>query len=708
MTSTTIHVGDMHCASCSSKIRAALESSGSVEQLMINPVLRQLFIQHSEQISPAQLMQNIEALGFTPSLDASGGKEAEDEHLLRRLGVAGICAMQVMMIQIALYAGFFQGMSDAFVRLLSFTALVFCIPVIAYSAVPFFVRGFAFIRQRPLTITAINMDTPIALAVAIAFGASFYATLTGQGEIYFDSVGMFTFLMLGARYLDQRFRHQLAVSDQLTSQLPSTAMRLNADQELEEVALNDLRVGDELWIPQGSQIPVDGELKDEQAKINTALLTGESEAVVRKSGELLFAGTFNDGPGFRMRTAQLADNSRISHIDALADEASFAKHKVSRLADQVARVFIPGILLIALATYLGWQFVDPEKALLATLAVLVVSCPCALSLATPAAISAALTSLRRRGILIRNSSAIEQCANVEDVYFDKTGTLTLPTPKVARVESYPKGRLSDSESDALLKIAATLQRHSSHPLAEAFKPFAVKDMDANNVELLGNQGLQGTVAGQRITIGTAELCDAAAWAIQPTEKAVYMAVDGKPAAVFILESSVRTDAAATIEELAALELGVHIISGDQASHCQALADQLHLGYSDSMTPERKQQEIANKRVMFIGDGLNDLPALASASVSIATMETVDLVKSKADGILMTSKLTALVELVRISRKAKSIMRENLLWALAYNLIAIPLAVAGLATPWMAALGMSASSLIVMANASRLLPSKEIG
>ena len=187
-----------------------------------------------------------------------------------------------------------------------------------------------------------------------------------------------------------------------------------------------------------------------------------------------------------------------------------------------------------------------------------------------------------------------------------------------------------------------------------------------------------------------------------------MAVDGKPAAVFILESSVRTDAAATIEELAALELGVHIISGDQASHCQALADQLHLGYSDSMTPERKQQEIANKRVMFIGDGLNDLPALASASVSITTMETVDLVKSKADGILMTSKLTALVELVRISRKAKSIMRENLLWALAYNLIAIPLAVAGLATPWMAALGMSASSLIVMANASRLLPSKEIG
>ena len=708
MTSTTIHVGDMHCASCSGKIKTALLQQTGIQRILVNPVLRQLFIQHSSELSSAQLMQDIEALGFRPSLDHSGVKQGAQTQWLRRLGIAGICAMQVMMIQIALYAGFFHGMSPAFERLLSFAAMLFCIPIVAYSAVPFFVRGFAWLVQRPCRWTGINMDTPIALAIAIAFTTSVWATLTGSGDVYFDSVGMFTFLMLGARYLDQRFRSHLQVSGELSKQLPLVAHRITKRDQIEDIELDEINTGDLLWVEQGAQIPADGKLVDKQARINTALLTGEADAIQRKAGDVLYAGTFNESAALTMRATHTVDNSRITSIDTLASEAGFAKHGVSRLADGVARIFIPAILGIALLTFVGWTLAGGD-ALSATLAVLVVSCPCALSLATPAAISGALSAARRKGVLIRNSRAIENSATIKSVYFDKTGTLTLPTPRLVDVVTLnPDQKLTEAERNRALNVAAALQRHSNHPLAQAFRPFDV-GLNTNAVEDCPGRGMRGDVEGNETSLGSAELCKVSLLPSQATNtdsalgrKIVYMSGCEGQRYAFILDTPVREDARQTIEILKSMGIEAQMSSGDVTEHCRPLAQDLDLSFASEMSPESKQREVMRQGTLFVGDGLNDLPALASADVSIATMETVDLVKSKADGILMTSRLGALIDLIEISRLAKKITRQNLVWALAYNCIAIPIAMAGLATPWLAALGMSASSLLVMANASRLL------
>jgi Cu2+-exporting ATPase len=689
---TAIAVEDMHCSACTGKIEKALGAIAGVTRMQFNPVRRHVVIEHANTLPAAELIRGIESAGFHPALLSNSGTgeraaASADRTLLKRLGIAGLAMMQVMMVQIALYAGAFQGMEPVYTRLLEYTALAFCIPVVSYSAMPFFVSAAVSLRR------GLNMDAPIALAIVIAFSASLWATLTGEGEVYYDSVVMFTFLMLGARYLEQRLKLRLQIEDSLLAALPRE-VRLIEDGAHRTVPLRDTGPGDRVWVGEGEQLPGDG-LLEAPALLEEAMLTGESDWARKPAGAPVFAGTFNRGAGFAYTLTATGDDARIGQIDRLAAASLSDKHALARMADRVARYFIPGILSIAAITYAIWWQVDPGTALPAMLAVLVVSCPCALSLATPAAITAAMARLRQAGVLIKDSAALERARGVQRVFIDKTGTLTSPDFRVTDQHTLP-----GYSATACLDIARALQAHAAHPLARAFSH------NGNHLETSGvtvqQQGVQGEVGGVPARIGSAAF---AGWpqGAESHGKQVYLSLAGDPAASFTVTAPLRGDAAPAIQALKRFGLDVQMLSGDDEAHCAEIARVLDIRYRPSLTPEQKNDALRNAAsTMFVGDGINDIPAITRAGLSVSTLETNDLVKSRADVVLLTPRLLALADIVRVGHRANRIMRENLAWALGYNLLAIPAAALGYAPPWAAALGMSASSILVMLNAMRLL------
>ena len=396
VTVTTISITDMHCAACVNKIRNALDFDW-VEATYFNPARRQVLVEHDDAADVVDLLRKIEDAGFHPHLNERRRHSHQQKQLLKRLGVAGLAMMQVMMAAIAMYAGAFDGMDPVDRRLLEFTSLAFCIPVVTYAAVPFFHNAFADLR------TGISMDLPISVAILAAFGISLTSTLSGRGEVYYDSVVMFTFLLLSARYIDNRLRERFVQTSERLAALPAFGTRVTAGAH-ERVPLGDIAVGDELWVTTGDQVPIDGKLTSDQATLDESILTGESVWVTKRANDLIYAGTVNQGVSFALRAAQPFDRSRICDIAALADRAQSDNPRIARLTDRIARYFVPSILALSGVTWWVWQVIDPTRATSAALAVLVVSCPCALSLATPAALTAAMTRLRQAGVVLTKSS----------------------------------------------------------------------------------------------------------------------------------------------------------------------------------------------------------------------------------------------------------------------------------------------------------------
>ncbi len=692
MTLSTISVADMHCASCAAKIEGALRGLPGVTATYINTARRQVLVEHAAHADPVDVLDRIEAAGFHPNLAGSDTTSRGQRELLKRLGVAGLAMMQVMMFAVAMYAGAFEGMEEAYRRLLEYASLAFCIPVVSYAAMPFFRNALGAWKQ------GLNMDVPIALAIAAAFLVSLRHTLSGGGEVYYDSVVMFTFLLLSARYIDDRLKARFEGTNATLAALPDRAL-LVRDGATEPVPLAAIEPGSLVWVEQGNQVPLDGEVTQGEALLDESVLTGEAVWVRRRPGEAVFAGTVNRGAGFQIRTTSAFDATRIAGIADLANRAQAEKPRVAQLADRIAQVFVPGVLTLAAATWLGWQLVDPSRAFVAALTVLVVSCPCALSLATPAAITAAMTRLRQCGIVLTRSDALEQVADVDAALLDKTGTLTVHDPVLMGMERLGDTELDDAE---LLDLAAALQRHANHPLARAFPEPGHARVD--QVRVVPGAGVEGRYGERRVRIGHGAFCGAAA---RNDEHAVFLSLDGVPVASFRISDPLRADAAAAVEGLKEAGIRLTMVSGDSAERCAELARLLDIDFAARQAPETKLEvtrdlQARGHRVLVVGDGINDVPALAAADVSATVLESSHLVKSKADVLLLGRRLGALVELVVTGRRARRIVRENLAWALAYNLTAIPLAALGFMPPWIAALGMAGSSVLVMLNAARLL------
>lgn len=698
MTISTISVSDMHCAACASKIRRALAGLEDVRATHINPVRRQVLVEHGDATRALDILSTIESAGFTPTLAGLDDHDARQRSLLKRLGIAGLAMMQVMMAAIALYAGHFEGMEVAYMRLLHYTSLVFTIPVVCYSAMPFFTSALASLRPG----AALSMDVPVALAIAIAFLTSLYNTLTGSGEVYYDSVVMFTFLLLGARYIDNRLQHRFDMTGQLLAALPRTAT-VETGGVRASVPVATLAPGDLVWVAEGAQVPVDGELDGATARLDEALLTGESDWVGKSRGDTVFAGTLNRGAAFRMRASRAFDESRIADIASLADQAVVHEAPIARLTDRIAGIFIPVVLGLATLTFLGWQLAAPERALVAALTVLVVSCPCALSLATPAALTAAMTRLRQLGVVLTGSDALERALSVDRVYIDKTGTLTEDRPEIASVTTFdPRW----SEPDCL-QLAGSLQGYSSHPYARAFAADgAGRSYELTEVTTVTGQGVEGLLSGRRVRIGSAAFALDARTG-EADDRAVFLSLDGAPLARFDLTNRIRPDAYDAVRMLKQRGIEPLMISGDSAERCAEIAARLGIDYLPRQSPEAKLAAIradqaAGRSVLMLGDGINDVPVLAGADLSAAVVEASDMVKSKADVLLLSRRLAPLTDLFRVATATRHITHQNLAWAALYNLTAIPVAAFGLMPPWLAALGMASSSTLVMLNAARLL------
>lgn len=699
MSATAIHVRDMHCAACVKKIESHLGTLPFVESIRINPVRRQVHITHHLQDGDFELLQRIEALGFAPQLrsQAIAGDKAANRRAIKQLGIAGICMMQIMMATLGIYFGEFWGMEPYARELLNWACFAFCLPIMGYSAAPFFTGALSALQR------GMNMDVPVALAIVLAFSVSTWNLMVGNPETYFDSVAMFTFLLLGARQIDAALKRKVSADDLQFAPMAPTVARWS-DGQWQDCAVTEVAVGDRLFVAEGAMIPVDATLLDERALMDEASLSGESQWVARSAGDALYAGTINRGAAVACTATAVASDSRAAQIQHLADRIDLTRAPLGRLANRVAGWFVPAVLTAAAISALGWWLAGSDQAVRVGLAVLIVSCPCALALAIPAALTATMANLRRRGLLLADSSFVELTPQITQLYLDKTGTLTLPELSLHEVEL-----LGDRNEAYCLALAAALQRYSSHPIAHAFRNQqqavdAYPDIALEAVETVAGNGVRALLDGQEVRIGTAEFCGLA---IAQPPNTVVLALGQRPLARFELGADLRSDAGKAIARLRQRGLAITMLSGDQEATCAALADDLGIAYQGGMQPEDKWHYLrahrgSDDKVLFVGDGINDALAFSEADMAIATLETSDLVRARADATLLTAQLSAVADLFDAAVRTRRVMRQNLFWAFVYNLIAIPSAMLGLMPPWLAAIGMACSSIIVLLNATRLL------
>ncbi len=634
--------------------------------------------------------------------------QRERKQAMARLAVAAVGMMQVMMYAVALYTGAYEGMDPEIQAFLRWVSFGMATPVVLYSARPFFTAAWRDLRRRQL-----GMDVPVALAIGVAYASSVWATLTGRGEVYFDSVTMFTFFLLGGRFLEMSARHRAGqAAEDLVRLLPAMALRVAADDGETLVPVAELQPGDRVRIRPGDAVPADGRVLEGGSSIDESLLTGESAPLRKAVGDALVGGTVNVESPLLMRVEQVGEDTVLSGIVRLLDRAQTEKPDIARLADRVAGWFVGALLLLAASVAWWWWLHDPADALWVTLSVLVVTCPCALSLATPAAITAATGSLTRLGVLTTRGHALETLARATHLLLDKTGTVTfgrLALEQVLPLAGLPRSRC--------LALAAALERGSEHPVAQALQGAHRGALPVlTEQQATPGQGIEGSIDGVRWRIGHLDYVEAQCPAGSARERldellegSTVVAL-GDPRAVqclFALRDRLRPQAAETVRGLEALGLRVGLLSGDGEGAVGRIARELRIDHAEAgLTPESKLRRLqALQRegavVAMAGDGVNDAPVLAGAQVSLAMGCGTQLARASADMVLLSEQLPHLLAAVRGARRTLRVVRQNLAWAVVYNAVAVPLAAAGMVTPWMAAIGMATSSLLVVLNALRL-------
>ena len=704
------HIEGMHCAACAWLIENSLRQLDGVTDIQVNPSSARALLRYDpRRVSLSRVLERMHALGYMPKpLTFTSGDEdgsAERRQALRRLGVAGFGMMQVMTFAVSLYAGAMQGMAPDLARLLRFVSLLVATPVVLYAAQPFFATAW-----RSLRAGAPAMDVPVALSIGAAYLWSVGATLLGRGALYFDSAVMFTFFLLLGRYAEMSLRHRSGQhQDALARLLPDSAARV-AGAELVRVTPEELEAGDRVRVMPGERIPADGEILNGSSDVDEALLTGESAPQLRVRGQQLIAGTLNLSGVLDMRVTRVGQDSTLACVSRLLERAGASKPRIADLADRVAGWFVVAVLLLAASVGLYWLRVDPSRAFPTLLAVLVVTCPCALSLATPAALAAATMRLARCGLLVTRARALERLASADRIVFDKTGTLTRGQPRIEQLQML-SNRLS---RERCLAIAGALERHSAHPIAHAFA--AVAACALGPVRSDSGRGLEATADGVLYRLGRPDYVLELAASGQPypmiagdeAHTTIMLGDHLGPLAAFELIDALRDDALQTLSRLRALGLEPLIASGDRQAVVAAVGRRLDgvsaqggMCAADKLTLVQALQA-AGHQVAMVGDGVNDAPVLAAADVSVAIGGGTDLAKVSADLVLLGEGLSPLVQGVETARLTRAVIRQNLTWAVLYNATAVPLAALGWLQPWMAAIGMSASSLLVVLNAMRLV------
>lgn len=703
--SAVILLENMRCAACAWLIDKTLRRESGILEVNVNAATAHARILWSEKATSfSKILGRIAELGYRP-LPISPGAiqqavQQERRAALKRLAVAGLGMMQVMMFAVALYTG--VGDMDATMRqYFRVVSLLVATPVLFYAGAPFFNSAMQALRLRSM-----NMDVPVSIALALAYGASLWNTAAHRGEVYFDSVTMFIFFLTLGRFIEMALRHRTgSMTEALARLLPRIAHRIH-EQRIEEVSVSQLTVGDEVLVRLGETIPADGRITHGATACDEALLTGESLPAKRRVGDAVIAGALNLEAPVHVRVTAIGQDTVLSGIVALIERAQTDKPRLARAADRTAAWFLRRILIGAVLVGVVWLWLDPARAFDAVLAVLVVTCPCALSLATPAAIAAATSALARRGVFVTRADAIETLTRIDRVLFDKTGTLTQGRITVEHCQVL--GAVNEPGCTAM---AAALEQAAEHPIARAFATAALSMPE--DVRIVTGQGVEGRIAGELYRIGTPDFVGALSNAAPPSSPEysgdIFLGDRHGFLAAFTLGDRVRPDAAAAVAELRAQGIQSEILSGDAADSVARIAAQTGIeSYRARLSPKDKLERLhallaTSPHIAVIGDGVNDAPILRAAPVSIAMSGGSALAQANADLILTSSALRAVPGAIAIARRAQSILRQNLTWAAVYNLCALPLAALGWIPPWIAAIGMSASSIVVVFNTMRLLP-----
>lgn len=685
-----------HCAACITSVERELMKQPGVKEARVNLTLKRAMIDADVDVTAAQLVDVLDGIGYeaheldTSSIAATATDKAGRD-LLMRMAVAGFAAMNVMLLSISVWSGAEAATRDMF----HWISAAITLPTIAFSAQPFFKNAWTALSKGRL-----NMDVPISLAIGLAVVTSLWETMLSGEHAYFDAAIALTFFLLTGRYLDYRTRSiaRSAAEELAALEVPRALKMVNGEPV--ETPIAELAVGDIVMVKPGGRMPVDGEIVEGQSEIDRSLLTGETLPVFAEQGLQVSAGEINLTGPLTIHATAVGEESSLYRMAELVAIAESGRNRYTSLADGAAKLYAPGVHILSALSFVGWLIYsgDMRTALNIAAAVLIITCPCALGLAVPAVTTAASGRLFKKGMLIKHSTALERMAEVDTVVFDKTGTLTSGAPILQEIHKY---------SDQDLSVAMALALGSSHPLAksiiEAAMQAGVKPAQVGTLHEVPGFGTEGQWNGQRIRLGRAAWVGAKALSTTAT----YLQIGDATPVAFRFVDAFRPGAAETVAALKASGKEVLLISGDTAPAVEALANQLGIDrWTAEALPEDKVSRIQDltakgKHVLMVGDGLNDTAALAAAHVSISPATALDAARVASDVVLLGNDLEPITDAVSTAKSATKRIRENFQIATVYNVIAVPIAIIGLATPLVAALAMSASSITVSLNALRL-------
>jgi Cu2+-exporting ATPase len=726
---SVLRLSGMWCAACADTIEQALMAVPGVESARVSASAERARIEWDPaRARVADMVQAIRRAGYDAVPDGAAParalRQAEGRAAVWRLFVAWFCMMQVMMMATPIYVAKPGEMEPDLRQLLNWGAWLLSVPVVWWSAAPFLKGAWRSLRTR-----RIGMDVPVALGVLVTFVASSGAAFDPGGifghEVYFDSLTMFVSFLLTGRFLEMRARHRVAATlEEALARMPQTASRVLQDGSLETVSVHALRPGDVVQVALGESYPADGELIEGRTQADESLLSGESRPVERVVGDALVGGAVNVGAPVRMRVQRVGADTRYEHIVGLMQQALTERPALARSADRWARPFLWAVLVLAGGASLVWSLVDPSRAVWVAVSVLIVTCPCALSLAAPSALVAAAGGLARRGVLLQRLDALETLSRVRRLFIDKTGTLT--EDSLALREVVPAAGLSEVQAQPLRLRAAALARWSTHPLSRALVQAAdqgstalpgegawtqVREQPGQGLSALDAQGVEwrlGRLAWvSEKPVGSQETVESAPPSEEGEALQVAFGPQGRVMLSFRFEERLREDAAAAMAALRTAGIEPALLSGDAPDRVRRVAQRLSLPVAlAGATPEKKletvrQAQATGEVVAMVGDGVNDAPVLAQADVSFAMGDGALVARAHADAILPSQRLHALAEARSIAARTMTVVRQNIAWAAIYNAACIPLALAGWLPPWAAGLGMAASSLLVVGNSLRL-------
>jgi P-type Cu2+ transporter len=694
----TLAVEGVHCAGCMAKIERNLNAVPGIENARLNFSNRRLSVRwRKDEIGPGKIVALLDQLGYRAHPFAQAGEDEEAKHaawLLRCLAVSGFAAMNVMLLSVSVWSGNFSDITQETRDFFHWLSALIALPAVAYAGQPFFQSALRALRHGNL-----NMDVPISLGVLLALGLSVFETAWSQPHAYFDSAVMLLFFLLGGRYLDILMRKKTrAMAGNLSALKAEVAHRLEGGR-VTTVPAVALRPDDEVLVRPGERIPADGVLLAGTSEIDDSLVTGETARSRVKPGDTVYGGSMNFDGALTLRITAAGERSLLGEVERLLAVANEKKSKYLRLADRAAQLYAPMVHVTAALTMLGWLALGGgwHMSIVTAITVLIITCPCALALAVPAVQVVATGALFRSSVLLHSGDGLERLADADTVVFDKTGTLTLPEPRLANAREI---------EPEILEIAARLGLASRHPLAKAIAREGADRRPCEGAVEEPGQGVRAIVGGVEARLGSPAFCDLIVDREERDSRSLIAFRHGERTAVFRIRQVLRSDAASVIRELRSMGMEIMILSGDRDEAVAEAADVLGIAeWRGAVKPAEKiaaleQLKSQGRKVLMVGDGLNDAPALAAASVSMSPITATELTQAQADAVFLGDKLQPVADSIAIARRARRLMRQNLWLAVLYNAVAVPIAIAGLVTPLIAALAMSGSSLLVTVNALR--------